>query len=106
MVASRNGPERLKASFALGVLMLLLASNEVADQDFAALIAPPVVDRTHKTAFASPFGTIHAANFVMPRPVGTSIPQVGYTLAGLDPNDTNITGSIRERILGEATMFA
>ncbi len=104
MVASRNGPEGLKASFALGVLMLLLASNEVADQDLAALIAPPVVDRTHKAAFASPFGTIHAANFVMPRPVGASIP--GYTLAGLDPNDTNITGSIRERILGEATMFA
>ena len=107
MVASRNGPERLKASFALGVLMLLLASNEVADQDLATLIAPPAVDRTHKAAFASPFGTIHPANFVMPRPVGASIPpQVGYTLVGLDPNDTNITGSIRERILGEATMFA
>jgi spore germination cell wall hydrolase CwlJ-like protein len=85
--------------------MLLLASNEVEDQDLAALIAPPVVDRTHKAAFASPFGTIHAANFVMPRPVGASMPP-GYMLVGLDPNDTNITGSIRERILGEAAMFA
>src|SRR5262245_66247868 len=104
MVASRNGPERLKASFALGVLMLLLASSEVADQDLAALIGPPVVDRTYKAAFASPFGTIHAANFVMPRPVGASLPP-GYTLVGLDPNDANITGSIRERILGEGALF-
>jgi spore germination cell wall hydrolase CwlJ-like protein len=107
MLASRNGPERLKASFALGVLMLLLATNEVADQDLAALIAPPVVDRTHKAAFASPFGTIHEANFVMPRPVGASVPPtLGYTLVGLDPNDANITGSIRERILGEAAFLA
>jgi spore germination cell wall hydrolase CwlJ-like protein len=105
MVASRNGPEGLKASLALSVLMLLLASNEVADQDLAALIAPPVVDRTQKAAFASPFGTIHAANFVMPRPVGASIPpRLGYTLVGLDPNDADITGSIRERILGEAAL--
>jgi spore germination cell wall hydrolase CwlJ-like protein len=85
---------------------LLLASNQVGDQDLAALLAPPIVDRTHKGAFASPFGTIHEATFSMPRPIGAAIPpRLGYTLAGLDPNDADITGSIRERILGDATWF-
>ena len=35
----------------------------------------------------------------MPRPVGAaSPPPLGYTLAGLDPNNADITGSIRERL--------
>jgi len=109
MVASRDGAEGLQASFALGVLMLLLASNEVGHQDLAELIAraPSVIDRTHKAAFASPFGTIHEATFSLPRPIGASMPSTfGYTLAGLDPNNAEITGSIRERILGEAAMSA
>ena len=65
MVASRNRPEGgLGTPFGLGVLMLLLLSSEVGQQDLAALIArQPVVDRSQKAAFASPFGTIHEAKF-------------------------------------------
>ena len=41
----------------------------------------------------------------MPQPVGAAIPPpLGYTLAGLDPSNADITGSIRERILGESAM--
>src|SRR5947209_11066650 len=108
MVPSANGPEGgLRAPFGLGVLMLLLLPSEVGYQDLAALIArqPPVVDRSQKASFASPFGTIHEAKFIMPRPVGASIsPSLEYTLVGLDPNNADLTGSIRERWLGESAM--
>lgn len=110
IIASRDGPEGgLATPFSLGVMFLLLLSSEVGYQDLAALLerVPPVIDRTHKAAFASPFGTIHEVKFVMPRPLGASIPpKLGYTLAGLDPNNADITGSIRERVLGEAAFFA
>jgi Cell Wall Hydrolase len=109
MVASRNRPEGgLQTPFGLGVMMLLLLTGEVGDGDLATLIArQPVVDRTQKTAFASTFGTIHEAKLSMPQPVGASIPpSFGYTLAALDPGNAEITGSIRERILGESAFYA
>jgi spore germination cell wall hydrolase CwlJ-like protein len=110
IIASRDGPEGgLATPFSLGVMFLLLLSSEVGYQDLAALLerTPPAIDRTHKAAVASPFGTIHEVKFVMPRPLGASIPSnLGYTLAGLDPNNADITGSIRERVLGEAAFFA
>ena len=83
---------------------MLLQTSEVGYQDLAALIArqPPVVERLQKAAFASPFGTIHEAKFSIPRPIGAAIPPtLGYALVGLDPSKADITGSIRERILGE-----
>jgi Cell Wall Hydrolase len=108
MVASRNRSEGgLKAPFGLGVLMLLLLPGEVGYQDLAALIArqPPLVERTQKAAFASSFGTIHAAKLDMPRPVGATISQsYGYALAGLDSNSADVTGSIRQHVLGEAML--
>ena len=105
MVASRNGPKGgLRAPFGLGVVMLVLLSGGVGDYDLAAsAVAPSVIDRTQKTAFASTFGTIHAAKFSLPQPVGAAIPPPppGYTLAGLDPGITSAAGAIRERFLGE-----
>jgi len=107
MVASRNGPEGgLRAPLGLGVLMLLLLlPSEVAHQDLVSLLArqEPVVERLQRSSLASPFGTIHEAMYTMPRPLGTAVPSsYGYALAGLDPNNAEITGSIRERVLGEA----
>lgn len=67
----------------------------VGEQDLASLLArqPGVAERARAHLIASPFGTIHAAMFAMPRPVGTAIPQpLSYTLASLDPND--VTQSI------------
>jgi spore germination cell wall hydrolase CwlJ-like protein len=109
MVASRTRPEGgLRTPFGLGFLMLLLLPSEVGHQDLAALIArQPVVDRSQKAAFASPFGTIHEAKFSVPQqPVGASIPlPLDYRLIGFDPNDAGVTGSIRDRFLGEDAFF-
>src|SRR5262249_24307287 len=108
MVASPNRPEGgLGTPFGLGVLMLLLLSSEVGHQDLAALIAhQPVVDRSQKAAFASPFGTIHEAKFSVAA-IGDSIPvPLDFKLIGFDPNDPGITGSIRGRFLGEEAFFA
>src|SRR5437660_8488543 len=103
MVPSANRPEGgLRAPLAVGILMLLLLPSEVGYQDLAGLIAhqPPLVDRTQKAAFASPFGTIHEAKFSMPRPLGASIePPAEYTLATFDFRNAESTGSIRERWL-------
>jgi hypothetical protein len=109
MVASRNRPEGgLGTPFGLGVLMLLLLSGEVGQQDLAALIArQPVVDRSQKAAFASPFGTIHEAKFSVADATGDSIPlPLDFKLIGFDPNDPGVTGSIRERFLGDEASFA
>jgi spore germination cell wall hydrolase CwlJ-like protein len=97
MAASRNRPEGgLRAPFGLGVLILLLLTSEVGYQDLATLLArqQPVVERAQKTAFASPFGTIHETKFNFPQPVGASIPPtLDITLIARDQGD--ITGSIR-----------
>jgi hypothetical protein len=109
MVASRNRPEGgLGTPFGLGFLMLVLLSSEVGHQDLAALIArQPVVDRSQKAAFASPFGTIHEAKFSVAHAMGDSIPlPLDFKLIGFDPNDPGVTGSIRERFLGEEAFFA
>src|SRR6266566_4970912 len=108
MVASRNRPEGgLGTPFGLGVLMLLLLSSEVGRQDLAALLArQPIVDRSQKAAFASPFGTIHEAKFSVAHAMGDSIPlPLDFKLIGFDPNDPGVTGSIRERFLGEEAFF-
>ena len=110
MVTSRDRPKGgLAAPFGLGILTLLIAllPSKVGHQDLAALIArqPIAGEAAQKPKGASPLGTIQSANLNMPRPVGAaSPPPLGYTLAGLDPSNAEITGSIRERILNERAM--
>jgi Cell Wall Hydrolase len=107
MVASRNRPEGgLQAPFGLGILMLLLLTSEVGDQDFAAVLSrQPIVDRSQKTAFASPLGTVHEAKFSEPQePASIPLP-LDYQLIGFDPNGASVARSIRERFLGEETFF-
>ncbi|MEN3377818.1 MAG: hypothetical protein V7604_3173, partial [Hyphomicrobiales bacterium] len=96
MVASRNGPEGAEiASFGLAILVFLLTPTQVGYQDLAALLAqqPAVAARWREHLIASPFGTIHAATFSMPRPIGMAIPETPQVrLASLNADD--ITGSI------------
>src|SRR5882724_2915044 len=96
MVASRNGPKGAEvASFGLAILVFLLVPTQVAYQDLAALVAqqPAVAARWRDHLVASPFGTIHAAIFSMPRPIGTMIPETPLVrLASLNADD--VTGSI------------
>jgi hypothetical protein len=86
-----------------GALLFALLPNTIGFQDLGALLArqPAVSGRWYKHLIASPFGTIHAAMFSMPRPVGTTIPHAPlYALANFDPAD--ITGSIGSQLLGDS----
>ena len=109
MVASRNTPKGgPQAHFGLGILILLQLTGEVGHQDLAAVTArEPIVDRSQKAAFASPFGTVHEAKFTVPQPsAGASMPlPLDYQLIGFDPNSAGVARSIRERFLGEETFF-
>jgi spore germination cell wall hydrolase CwlJ-like protein len=102
MVALRRRP---KGGFAVpfGLVFLVgLTPSAIGGQDLAALIArqPAGLERARSHGIASPFGTIHAANFSLPSPRSAAMPaSLSYALAGLDTSNADITGSIRERML-------
>src|SRR5436190_22455051 len=106
MVASRNRPKGGLAPFGLGILTFLLTPSGIADQELAAYIArqgAPVERAGQAHNIASPFGTIHAPAITLPRPISAVLPaSLSYALAGLDPNNADITGSIRDRVLRES----
>src|SRR3954465_7987334 len=97
MVPSRNGPKGAAvASFGLASFIFVLTPTQVGYQDFAALIAqqPAIAARSREHLISSPFGTIHAAMFSMPRPIGTAIPETPLVrLASLSAS-ADVTGSI------------
>jgi Cell Wall Hydrolase len=98
----RKLARRKLTKIALGALALSLLPSTIGFQDLGALLAnqPAVAGRVRAHLIASPFGTIHAAMFSMPRPVGTAIPPPPvYALANFDPAD--ITGSIGREPLGD-----
>ena len=71
--------------------------TSIGYQDLAALIArqPAVTERWREHVRNSTFGTIHAAIFSFPRPIGSSIPDPYFTqLAALDPRALDVTGSV------------
>jgi hypothetical protein len=99
----RKIARRKLTKLAVGALALTLLPNAIGFQDLGALLArqPAVAERAREHLIASPFGTIHAAMFSMPRPVGTAMPPPPiYALANFDPAD--ITGSISREPLGDA----
>jgi spore germination cell wall hydrolase CwlJ-like protein len=77
--------------------MFSLVPTQIGYQDLAALLTrqPAVSERWRAHVVASPFGTIHAATFSFPRPIGTMIPELpAFRLASLHRRDPDITGSI------------
>ncbi len=97
----RDAPAKLgwlaSAAFAFAIL-----PNAIGYQDLGALLIqqPGVAERAREHLIASPFGTIHAAMFSLPRPIGTAIPAPPvYALANFDPND--IARSLGSQPLGE-----
>src|ERR1700704_2402547 len=97
MVSLRNGPKGAEvASFGLAILVFLLTPTQVGYQDLAALLAqqPAVAARWREHLIASPFGTIHAAMFSMPRPVGTAIPETPLVRLSSLNGAGDLTGSI------------
>jgi spore germination cell wall hydrolase CwlJ-like protein len=96
-------PTRSKTAWiGFGALVLALLPTSIGYQDLGALLArrPAVTERARAHLIESPFGTIHAATFSLPRPVGTLIPHPPvYALANFDPSD--ITASIGSQWLGD-----
>ena len=95
---------RRSASIGIGALVFALLPNSIGFQDLGALLVrqPGVAARAHRHVIASPFGTIHAATFSLPRPIGTAIPHPPlYALANFDPAE--IAGSIASQFLGDPT---
>jgi spore germination cell wall hydrolase CwlJ-like protein len=90
----KGGGRRL---FGLVIFFVAMMPTPVGFQDLAALIArqPAVSDRWRHYVRVTPFGTVQAATFSFPQPLGSMIPATpGYTFASLDPRALDITGSI------------
>lgn len=105
MSVLQNGPKGAWASFGFALTVFSLLPTEVGYQDIASLLArqPGVAERWQKHVIASPFGTIHAATFSFPRPIGSSIPRApGIQLASLKGDTaSDITGAIARNPLGQ-----
>jgi hypothetical protein len=108
MVASRNRPKRARSGrFGLSVLALSLMPTSIGHQDFVSLFAhqPSVTQRARAHMLASPFGTIHAATFKFPQPLGTAMPEPpAYRLASLVPSDADLTGALSRTVPGRAVQ--
>ncbi len=99
MVALRKRPKGIRyyGAFGLSVLMMSLLPRSIGHQDLVALMArqSEVPQRARAHMLASPFGTIHAATFSFPQPIGTRIPEPpSYRLASIGTYDLETTGSL------------
>jgi hypothetical protein len=98
MSASRHRPKGGgRRIFGLVIFSLAMMPTPVGLQDLAALIArqSAMSDRWRQYVRVTPFGTVQAATFSFPQPLGSLIPVTpGYTFASLDPRALDITGSI------------
>ena len=100
--SARSLRRRRRLKIALGALALALLPSTAGFGDLGALLArqPGVAARAREHLIASPFGTIHAAMFSLPRPLGTVIPHPPiYALANFDPSA--IAASIGAQPLGD-----
>jgi spore germination cell wall hydrolase CwlJ-like protein len=98
----RKNRWRRFASVGCAAFAFALIPNSIGFQDLGALLVrqPGVAARAQRHVIASPFGTIHAAMFSLPRPLGTGIPHPPlYALANFDPAD--IAASIASQFLGD-----
>jgi spore germination cell wall hydrolase CwlJ-like protein len=99
MILSRQRPKgvRYYAPFGLSALMMCLVPRPVGYQDLVALMArqSELPQRARAHIVASPFGTIHAATFSFPHPLGTIIPEPpSYQLASIGSADPEATGAL------------
>jgi spore germination cell wall hydrolase CwlJ-like protein len=103
MGTMRSRRRRASSVFVAFAVLMSLQPSPIGFQDLGALMArrPAVTDSWRRHIIASPFGTIHAATFSMPRPLGAMAPRPPlYVLASVDPN--GITGAIGRELFGDA----
>jgi spore germination cell wall hydrolase CwlJ-like protein len=109
---TQSSPRRstgLTAPFGLAVLTFVAMPASVGYQDLASTIAQrsSLSERWREHVLKSPFGTIHAATFGFPRPVGATIPEpFGDRLASLDVGASELTGSVFLRTLLDLSQAA
>src|SRR5262245_26578341 len=99
MRVSRTRPRRAHAFLSLSIPVFLLPSA-IGGQDLAALLPerPLVAPARLQHLIDSPFGTIHAATFRFPNPVGSTIPPVaGFTRVALADRDPESRGGFDVR---------
>jgi spore germination cell wall hydrolase CwlJ-like protein len=83
------------APFGLAALMLIAVPINAGHREPGTIArAAEQAPRIRQAMIASPFGTIHAATFSFPQPVGTAIPQAPVRLASLDINDLDVTAAL------------
>jgi len=110
MVASRKRPKgnRYYGRFGLIVLTVCLMPRQIGYQDMVAFMArqPEASQRARAHMLASPFGTIHAATFSFPQPIGSLIPEPPMSVpVGVDSNDSDITGALGGEVSSERLDF-
>src|ERR671938_1326585 len=104
MIALRATSSGSFAPFALAHFIYLLTPTSAGYQDLGSLIAqqPQVAAHWRDHLIASPFGTIHASMFSLPRPLGTGMPDpAGFHLAKFEAATREIAGSVQAVSLRE-----
>jgi spore germination cell wall hydrolase CwlJ-like protein len=99
MRVSRTRPRRAHAFLSLSIPVFLLPSA-IGGQDLSALLPerPLVTPARLQHLIDSPFGTIHAATFRFPNPVGSTIPPIaGFTRVALADRDPESRGGFDVR---------
>ena len=98
-------PVAALAGAALAVLALAPTRTAYPDVAAPAPVArePALGESFRAHLIASPFGTIHAATFSFPQPIGTALPSDGVVrLASLDSSD--VTGLIGRNLIDRADI--
>src|SRR5262249_3218209 len=96
MNSSRWRPKGVKLlPFGLSALLLVVVPINARHQELGTAMARAPDASPRHALIASPFGTIHAATFSFPRPIGTAMPPPpAVRLASLDVGDASVTGSL------------
>lgn len=99
MRVRRGKPQRTHRALGIAICVSFFVPTSIGLQDPASAIAwhSDNAERVRAQIMSSPFGAISPATYSMPRPVGSAIPLAGYRLAGVDPSEVDITGSIERR---------
>ncbi|HWN49160.1 MAG TPA: cell wall hydrolase [Xanthobacteraceae bacterium] len=93
--ALRGRPKGRAAPLAIAIVLTMLPAR-IGYQDVAAMIArqPAVGESFRAHLIASPFGTIHAATFSFPQPVGTGIPAGAGLHVAAYAAGSDVTGAL------------
>ncbi len=94
--ALRRRPKGRAAPLAITAIVLTTLPARIGYQDVAAMIAsqPAVGESFRAHLIASPFGTIHAATFSFPQPVGTGIPAGADLHVAAYAAGSDVTGAL------------